>query len=330
MDEIGASLEVASKTTTLAGKLLGPWITRRQANADAEATIQEALAHRVSEYIDEFPGHPEIMDLLATCGGRTGIVNLARILQSAHSQLAEEARPESVGDDWFANFREKARTCSDEEFAKLWASLLAGEVNRPGSYSRKTVNILGDMDVQTARMFASLCKYTLTTETGIVLVVPREVTGPKISHNALSKLKGLGLVDFVEGHDLELSSSTGLTGYDGGLLEIKNAPDSMRGMVNRGSVHLTPFGKELAGLCLPVGDQTEAVSDIVAFWESKDNGSVVVRPLSIARTSSGSYVYSDARTGYIDHYSAEQLEAQRGTNTRLARAVDELLRTARQ
>jgi hypothetical protein len=330
MEEIGTSIEVVSKTTTLAGKLLGPWITRRQANADAEATIQEALARRVSEYIDEFPSHPDVMDLLATCGGRVGIINLTRILQSAHSQLTDEARPELVGDDWFANFREKARTCSDEDFAKLWASLLAGEVNKPGSYSQKTVNILADIDVQTANMFASLCKYALTTETGILLVVPKEVIGSKVSDYTLSKLKGLGLVDFVGGHDLQLSTSISLLGYDGGLLEVKNDAESRRVMVNTGSVHLTPFGKELAGLCLPVGDQEDSVSDIVAFWESKDEGAKVVRHAPIARTSSGSFVYSDGSTGFIKHYSAEQLEAQQGTDSPLGRAADELLRAAAQ
>lgn len=328
MDEIGTSIEVISKTTTLAGKILGPWITRRQANADAEATIQEALARRVSKYIDEFPSHPGIMDLLATCGGRTGVINLSRILQSAQSQLTDEAKPELVGDDWFANFREKAKICSDEEFARLWASLLAGEVNRPGSYSQKTVNILADMDVQTANMFASLCKYALTTETGIVLVVPKEIIGSKVSDYALSKLKGLGLVDFVEGHDLQLSTSINLLGYDGGLLEVKNDAESTRVMVNRGSVHLTPFGTELAGLCLPVGDQEDPVSDIVAFWESTDKGVKVVRHSPIARTSSGSFVYSDGSTGFIRHYSAQQLEAQMGTDSPLGRAVDELLRTS--
>ena len=54
-----------------------------------------------------------MIDLLATCGGRAGVINLPRILQSAQSQLTDDAKPESIGDDRFANFREKARTCSD-------------------------------------------------------------------------------------------------------------------------------------------------------------------------------------------------------------------------
>ena len=325
MEEIGKGIEAVSKTSALAGKLLGPLITRRQANADAEATIQRSLARRVSEYIDEFPNHPEVIDMLATCGGRSGVINLSRILQATQPQLTDEANPESIGEDWFANFREKAKTCSDEEFAMLWASLLAGEVNRPGSYSQKTVNTLADMDVQTAHVFAGLCRYALTTETGIVLVVPKEIIGPKVGDYGLSKLKGLGLVDFVEGHSIQSRISKSLFGYDGGLLEVKNDGEAAKIMVTVGSVHLTPFGDELARLCLPVGDQEDPVSDIAAFWESNDEGSKIVRHPPIARTSSGSFVYSDGSTGFIREYSREQVLAQMGTDSPLGRAVDELL-----
>lgn len=328
MEGIGKGIGVIDKAIALVDKLLGPGITRRQANADAEATIQEALARRVSGYIDEFPSRPEVIDLLATCGGRAGVSNLLHILQSAQSQLTDDAMPELIGDDWFANFREKAKTCSDEEFAKLWASLLAGEVNRPGSYAQKAVNILSDMDVRTAHIFAGLCKYALTTETGIVLVVPKVNIGPKVGDYGLAMLKGLGLVDFVEGHDLQMSTSTSLFGYDGGLLEVRNDGSSKRTMVGIGSVHFTPFGEQLAGLCLPVGDQEESVSDIVAFWESEERGVTVVRRPPIARTSEGYYLYSDGSTGFIRQYHAEQLGAQAGTDSPLGRAVDELFRAA--
>ncbi len=326
MEGIGKGIEAFSKVTTLVDKILGPGITRRQANADAEAAIQEALARRVSGYIDEFPSHPEVIDMLATCGGQAGVTNLSRILQLAQSQLTDDAKPELIGDDWFANFREKAKTCSDEEFAKLWASLLAGEVNRPGSYSQKTVNILADMDVRTAHIFAGLCKYALTTETGIELVVPKGNIGRKVGDHGLSMLKGLGLVDFVEGHDLQLYTSKNLLGYDGGLLEVRNDSSSTRVRVNTGSVHLTPFGIQLAELCLPIGDQEDSVSDIVAFWESADKGIKVVRLPPIAPTSGGHFVYSDGSAGLIRQYNAEQLAAERGRDSPLGRAVDELLR----
>jgi hypothetical protein len=41
----------------------------------------------------------------------------------------------------------------------LWSRVLAGEANSPGSYSRRTVNFLADLDKWDAELFASLCSF---------------------------------------------------------------------------------------------------------------------------------------------------------------------------
>ena len=304
MEETKAIASATDKALSLTERIFGPWLTRRQANADAETGIQGALARQVIDLIDEFPNRPEIMDMLATCGGRVGVNNLLRTLQLAQSQLNGDAKPESVIEDWYTNFRENAKTCSDEEFTKLWASLLAGETNHPGSYSRRTVNILGDMDTKSAHAFADLCKYALTTEFGPRLVVPKNSIGPKISSHVLDMLKGLGLIDFVVGHNLRTSVGTNIFGYDGGLLEVKDSDKSLPS-IDIGSVHFTPYGQELAQLCFPVGDQDSQVSEIIGHWQSEGSGITVVKHSSIARAS-GSYLYSNAGTGFIEHYSRER------------------------
>ena len=323
MDEAKAIVNAADKTLSLSDKILGPWLTRRQSHADAEAIVHEALAQRVADLIDEFPGHPEVIDLLTTCGGRVGVSNLLHILQSAQLQLTDDARPELIGDDWFANFREKAKTCSDEEFTKLWASLLAGEVNRPRSYSRRTVNILGDMDTWSAKVFADLCRYVLTTEFGPRLIVPKDSIGPKVSNHVLDMLKGLGLIDFVVGHDLHTSIGTNIFGYDGGLLEVKDSDKSRRG-IDIGSVHFTPYGQELARLCFPVGNQDGQIAEIIECWQSESNRLEVVKHAPIARAS-GRYLYSDASTGCINSYSEEQLFEEAEKDPAVRRAIDDLL-----
>ena len=326
MEETRAIASATDKALSLTERIFGPWLTRRQANADAETKIQGALAQLIVDLIDEFPNRPEIMDMLATCGGRAGVSNLLRILQLAQSQLNDDANPESVSEDWFANFREHAKTCSDEEFAKLWASLLAGETNRPGSYSRRTVNILGDMDTRSAHAFADLCKYVLTTEFGPRLVVPKGSIGPKVSSHVLDTLKSLGLIDFVVGHNLRTSVGTNIFGYDGGLLEIKDS-DKSEPSIDIGSVHFTPHGQELARLCFPVGDQDSQISEIIGHWQSEGSGIAVVKHGPIARAS-GYYLYSDASIGSIEHYSGERLLAEAGSDSPLGRAVDGLLETA--
>ena len=159
MDEVGQGLKLGNRFVRLADKVLGPLLTRRQADADSHATLQQSLAVQVANYIDSTPWNQDVLEALISSGGKTNLMNLARILQLAASQLAEEADPSLIDDDWVANYKDKARTCSDEEMSRLWAQLLAEEANNPGSYSRKTVNVLADLEPADARLFRSLSNF---------------------------------------------------------------------------------------------------------------------------------------------------------------------------
>jgi Protein of unknown function (DUF2806) len=50
-----------------------------------------------------------------------------------------------VNDDWITNFFDKCRIVSDEEMQQIWAKVLAVEANKPGTYSKRTVNFLSSV-----------------------------------------------------------------------------------------------------------------------------------------------------------------------------------------
>ena len=159
MSELETGLELGSKGIGLLDKIIGPLSTRFQATAEAQATVQGALARRLADLLEHGDSDPEILDMLISCGGKASLVNLAKIVQRAEKLLTAEAKPDDIPEDWSANFRDKARTCSDEEMAKLWTQLLASEANNPGSRSRKSVNILADMDRADADLFSTLLPF---------------------------------------------------------------------------------------------------------------------------------------------------------------------------
>ena len=74
-------------------------------------------------------------------------------------QLNENAEPDSVEDDWLVNFFDKSRIVSDNEMQDLWSRVLAGEANTPGTYSKRTVNFLSDLDKVDAELFTKLCGF---------------------------------------------------------------------------------------------------------------------------------------------------------------------------
>ena len=140
---------------------LGPMRTRRQAEADATASVMSALTEQVVSLIETDPTNPQLSFALASAGGRMRFKNLVRIIRLAAPQLSPSANPSDIDTDWVLNFTDKARNCADEEMAKLWGNILAGKANNPGSYSRKSVNILSDIEPEDARLFRNLSNFRL-------------------------------------------------------------------------------------------------------------------------------------------------------------------------
>ncbi len=85
--------------------------------------------------------------------------NIESILLKTGSLLEEESLSQNVEDDWIANFFEKCKIVSNEEMQQLWARILAGEANKPGAFSKRTVNLLADLDKVDADLFSRLCNF---------------------------------------------------------------------------------------------------------------------------------------------------------------------------
>ena len=85
--------------------------------------------------------------------------NIEGITQKALPLLEEKSCPQNVEDDWITNFFDKSRIVSDEDMQQLWSRVLAGEANRPGAFSKRTVNLLADLDKRDAELFTRLCGF---------------------------------------------------------------------------------------------------------------------------------------------------------------------------
>lgn len=87
--------------------------------------------------------------------------NLEKILLWAPQFLWKDAKPQDLDDDWLRNFSEKAKMTSDEEMQKIWSRILAWEWTEPWSLSKKTVNIVHDLEKKDAELFTKLCSFCI-------------------------------------------------------------------------------------------------------------------------------------------------------------------------
>ena len=292
MSEIDEGFKLGNAAIELASKVFGPWFTRRQAIAAAQADVQEALVGQLTTYMESFPGDPDVLEAIISCGGKMNLINLAKIVQMAQSQLTESATPALIGNDWTANFRDKARFCSDEQMSELWAQLLAEEANQPGSRSRKAVNILADLDKSDAELFSTLCRFRLITFNFSSVTFSGAPPPPRSKHNtapappilavldatnriyteqgidfaALAHLEALGLVRVLpQGYTIGPGKAAYIhnDGTAGHLVLSSDSPIKM------GVAYFTTAGSQLSELCFPLDSPDGFAHYLTEMWQNQ-------------------------------------------------------------
>ena len=227
--------------------------------AEAEAQADRILRLSAAEtYI-------EVAELKQRAAARfaneemTKQINMESIIEKAIPNLDDDANPEEMENDWIMNFFDKCRTVSDDDMQRIWAGILSGEANNPGSFSRRTVNLVADLDKRDAELFRNLCGFAWTIDyvTPLVFDAHADIYNRNgITYESLSHLESLGLIQFgglsafrklVDFSIVGLSKELQAFYYDRPvLLEFPNDSDNK---LSIGVIKLTLAGQELASIC---------------------------------------------------------------------------------
>ena len=135
--------------------------------------------------------------------------NIASVVSQAALALGDgEAPQHEPNHDWTARFFDEVQDISSEGMQALWASVLAGEVERPGSTSIHTLDVLRNLDQRAAQLFETLCSLSvaLRIDPGEILVAHVASLGRDAGDNAL-KAYGLdfGHLNILNEHGLIIS-----------------------------------------------------------------------------------------------------------------------------
>ena len=148
-------IEAIEKAT---GILYEPKRIVRKAKAEAKSEIIKKIGSTISNDIDI----RTITRVLNQENKRQ--INIDNIVYEAINQLKYSENEESIDDievDWVTDFFNFAQDISNEKLQKVWAKLLANEVDKPGSISRRTLFILKTISNKEAIMFNMLCANTI-------------------------------------------------------------------------------------------------------------------------------------------------------------------------
>lgn len=241
------------KVSSAIGGVFEPWQIKRIAKAEAEASlikieseIQITDLHRraMHRFVEEEANRQE---------------NMEEITKKSILLIEEKSDPAKMEDDWVTNFFDKSRIVSDEDMQALWANVLAGEANKPGSFSRRTVNLLSDLDKRDAELFQTLCRFGWDVGEFTPVIFDRGApiyNNLGINFTSLSHLDSLGLIrsNALTGFGMTVFSKSFAVAYFGQPLQLV-IKEGQENKIPIGGIILTQAGKELAQIVKVPGVQ---------------------------------------------------------------------------
>ena len=160
-----------------------------------EQRLGKAAPGEVNRYLDGM-----VLDYLSRHSNRVRVLELAA-KEIEMVPLKEDAKA-GLDNDWMAFFKGKVDALGTEEARLLFAKVLAGEVRRPGSFSKRALTVLAEMSQHTARLFEILCNMSSRAEAGGGVRMFTTGIGDA-SKNALKPF-GLDFTDLSELNDVGL------------------------------------------------------------------------------------------------------------------------------
>jgi hypothetical protein len=253
------------KISDAIGGIAKPWQMGRIAIAGARADIIRAKTRiEVSEMEER---------ALARLVREQGKIqeNIESIAGKAIPLLSETARPADVQNDWFAHIFDRCRLVSDDEMQCLWAHILAGETNNPGTFSKKTVDLVAAFDKADAQLFTKICTFSWKTDIESLLIYDENevYTTAGISYPSIAHLEDMGLVKFESlGFATNGLPQEVMLSYGGRHIIIELPSGVYKSGVysfNTGRVMFTQAGRQLASICESVKSE-EYFKHVLQIW----------------------------------------------------------------
>ena len=264
----------ASGVGAIAGPMLAPWRASKEAKARLASAQIDAEVRRIEAESDA--GTSAIIAkalaearqyVLSPDADVRGTVQLTREdivqridyqegkrltnIKSAIEDAAEELGDKEVTDhepdpDWTARYIDSVQDVSSEGLRKIWAKILAGEVESPGRTSLRTLETLRNMTKRDAVMFRNICDFVIRND--FVFYHDSMKGIGALNYSNLLHLQDCGLINvgpnllkqFAWGPTEEIL----LTYHNGALMVTKNADSKKELKIP--DILLTTAGKELS------------------------------------------------------------------------------------
>lgn len=198
--------------------------------------------------------------------------NVESITLDAINYLPPSVSSEPVNEDWIFAFYDRAQDISDKQMQELWARILAGEISKPGSFSRRTLESVKMLSANEARLFVKCCPFVWSGELEEDKIIPIII---------LDGLRTPPIQAELTFTDCQVLQSAGLVTVGNFFLEPPNSSYQIQYFDNRysigenksifsgGHVLFTEAGKELIRMFEPEADR-EYEQRVLDYWRTEE------------------------------------------------------------
>jgi hypothetical protein len=262
-----ATADIANKLIDKISSAVG-WCTEpsqivRLAKANSKARFIEETTNLDIEHLKKnFPAPDSEASIDRFLGEeRKKQENTLSIIKKTIPYLKETAKPQDIDNDWILNFNDKSKLISEESMQEHWARILAEEANQPQSFSKRTVNLMAELDKRDAEAFTNLCafKWEIFDSNKQFLFVPYDFKNDtsnlfnKINFDLLIHLESIGLIKkatLSEGFLITCDSKKSQIKYANSSYSLEFQNETTNDIII-GTVLLIPMGEELSKICNP-------------------------------------------------------------------------------
>jgi hypothetical protein len=256
------------KISDAVGGIAKPWQMVRIARAEVAAeTIRAQGRIQISEIEER-----ALQRMVREEGKKQG--NIENITAKSLPQLSSDATPENIENDWLSYFFDRCRLISDDDMQSLWGNILAGQANKPGSFSKRTIDFVAMLDKSDAELFSNFCTFVWKVWISDAFPIIEDVQN-ELFHKAgitfasLSHLANIGLIDFnnMAGFTIQRLAKVVRMRYFGTPINIE-LPQESDNIIHMGKALLTRVGRELLPICGSVRSE-EYFMDTLERWTNR-------------------------------------------------------------
>lgn len=180
--------------------------------------------------------------------------NFLKVAKKADAEYAKKSHGERTSPydfDWFIRFYEAVGNISNEEMQNIWARILAGEIDKPNTFSIQTIEVLKNINQKDAELFKKVCSHCV--HVGSYPLFPNYVAFMEkcdILFGEIWYLSNLGLISCISNLSFNVSiGSTPVTAFNNDeLVFVVSAKEDKTTKFEIKQFPMTPAGDELSSV----------------------------------------------------------------------------------